>query len=354
MNQIFQFLSHHSVALLFVSVLAGQAGLPVPNVPVLLAAGSLASVGRWSLAESVIVAIIACLVADGFWYQMGRNRRMQFLKCAERSPRSENRLRCAMGAFERHGAGVLFVSKFIPGPSLISRLAGVSGMTRTRFFLLDGFAAAIWAGAYIAAGSIFSTQLQRLSVYGSHAGLALLAAVGCVLIAVGVIRSARRRWPQKRRLAAVLASALLLFVAVGASAQATSGGSSSVSSFIAGSVPSGLATGEELHLTLRDSINMALRYNLGAVESGENSRNARGQRLLALSHLLPQVSASAQENVNQTSVVLALTPVITKAVLTRRGASLISASKIALADNRHMHELQIRRSQARFPGWSVP
>jgi outer membrane protein TolC len=114
--------------------------------------------------------------------------------------------------------------------------------------------------------------------------------------------SARRRWPQRRRLAAVLASVVLLFVAVGASAQATSGGSSSVSSLISGSVPTGVATGEVMQLTLRDSINMALRYNLGAVESGESSRSARGQRLLALSHLLPQVSASAQENVSQYSM----------------------------------------------------
>ncbi len=260
------------------------------------------SLGRGSLAEALIAAIIACLAADVFWYQIGLHRRVQFFKRAARSPRLENRLRCAMGAFERHGVGVLLLSKFIPGPSLVSPLAGISGMTRTRFLLLDGFAAAIWAGAYTSAGYVFRTQLQRLSAYGSNAGLALLVAVGCVIVAVGVIRSARRHWPQKRRLAAVLASVLLLFVAVGASAQATSGGSSSASSFISGSVPSGLATGEELRLTLRDSINMALRYNLGALESGENSRTARGQRLLALSHLLPQVSASAQENVNQASV----------------------------------------------------
>jgi len=175
-------------------------------------------------------------------------------------------------------------------------------MTRVRFLLFDGLAAAIWAGVYIAAGSIFSKQLQRVSAYGSQAGLALLVVLGCVIAAVAVVRSARRCWPQKRRLAAVLASVLLLLVAVGASAQATSGGSSSVPSLTSGSVPSGLATGEELRLTLRDSINMALRYNLGAVESGENSRSARGQRLLALSHLLPQVSASAQENVDQASM----------------------------------------------------
>jgi len=68
-----------------------------------------------------------------------------------------------------------------------------------------------------------------------------------------------------------------------------------------GSVPSGTASNEVLHLTLRDAINRALRYNLGQIESAENARIARGQRLRALSALLPQVNAAAAENVEQFS-----------------------------------------------------
>ena len=68
-----------------------------------------------------------------------------------------------------------------------------------------------------------------------------------------------------------------------------------------GSVPSGTPTSEVLHLTLRDAITRALRYNLGQIESGENARIARGERLRALSALLPQVNAGASENVEQRS-----------------------------------------------------
>jgi outer membrane protein TolC len=68
---------------------------------------------------------------------------------------------------------------------------------------------------------------------------------------------------------------------------------------VLGSVPSGPASDELVQLTLRDAIKMALRYNLGAIESGQNAQIARGQRLLALSNLLPQVSAGASENVQQ-------------------------------------------------------
>src|ERR1700756_1147952 len=55
-------------------------------------------------------------------------------------------------------------------------------------------------------------------------------------------------------------------------------------SAVTGSVPSGPASDQVLELALRDAIKMALRYNLGAIESGQNTQIARGQRLLALSN----------------------------------------------------------------------
>jgi len=67
-------------------------------------------------------------------------------------------------------------------------------------------------------------------------------------------------------------------------------------------VPSGAPTNELLHLALRDAITRALRYNLATIETGENARIARAQRLLALSKLLPQVSAGVSEHVEQTNL----------------------------------------------------
>ena len=80
---------------------------------------------------------------------------------------------------------------------------------------------------------------------------------------------------------------------------ATTASPAQVMSPNSGSVPSGPATDVVLRLTLSEAINRAVRYNLGAIESDENTRAARGQRLLALSHLLPQVSAGINENVDQ-------------------------------------------------------
>jgi outer membrane protein TolC len=98
------------------------------------------------------------------------------------------------------------------------------------------------------------------------------------------------------------ASATGQYSASGATTGYATSRSSGVASEVTGSVPSGPATNEVLHLTLRDAISRALRYNLATIESGENARIARGQRLLALSKLLPQVSAGVSENVQQSNL----------------------------------------------------
>jgi outer membrane protein TolC len=103
---------------------------------------------------------------------------------------------------------------------------------------------------------------------------------------------------RKRKISDLLASFLVVFALVLLDTTATRGQSTTVQ----GSVPSGPATDQAVQLTLRDAVNAALRYNLGAIESGQNAQIARGQRLLALSNLLPQVSAGASENVQQVNL----------------------------------------------------
>ena len=95
-------------------------------------------------------------------------------------------------------------------------------------------------------------------------------------------------------IAAWFRSCLVLFLTIAAYSAAAQTPSVNL-----GSVPTGTATNEVLRLSLHDAITMALRYNLGQIETGENARIARGQRLRALSALLPQVTAGASENVEQ-------------------------------------------------------
>src|SRR4051812_27925504 len=66
-----------------------------------------------------------------------------------------------------------------------------------------------------------------------------------------------------------------------------------------GSVPSGQATPTTLDLSLNDAFARALKYNLGVIEGGQNTRAARAVRLRSLNALLPNLSARVSSAVEQ-------------------------------------------------------
>ena len=65
------------------------------------------------------------------------------------------------------------------------------------------------------------------------------------------------------------------------------------------SVPEGKATSGVLQLSLKDTIDRALRNNLGLLLAGDTSLTARGKKWEELSRLLPNVSGAATQNVQQ-------------------------------------------------------
>ncbi|MDQ1474516.1 MAG: hypothetical protein QOJ99_5996 [Bryobacterales bacterium] len=69
-----------------------------------------------------------------------------------------------------------------------------------------------------------------------------------------------------------------------------------------GSVPSGPATDTTLTLSLSEAIQRGFRYNLGLVENTQGSAEARSRRLRALSAMLPNVIARAQQNFEKLSL----------------------------------------------------
>ncbi len=62
-----------------------------------------------------------------------------------------------------------------------------------------------------------------------------------------------------------------------------------------GSLASGTASGIALPLTLEQALNMGLRNNLGALAQSASEQEARGQRSIAKSSLLPQLSTAVSE-----------------------------------------------------------
>jgi outer membrane protein TolC len=66
-----------------------------------------------------------------------------------------------------------------------------------------------------------------------------------------------------------------------------------------GSVPTGVPSSTPLALTLREAVDRGLRTNLGLLISDSENETARGQRVRALSALMPQLSSRISESVEQ-------------------------------------------------------
>ncbi len=107
-------LTQNAGLVLFLWVLANQAGVPVPAVPSLLAAGVLASRGSLSFIVILAVVVGGALSADLLWYSLGRWRGARALAVLRRfrTPRaSTDRIE---RFFLTHRFGFLWSARFLP------------------------------------------------------------------------------------------------------------------------------------------------------------------------------------------------------------------------------------------------
>ena len=171
----------------FVNVLMQQAGLPVPVLPTLLVAGSLA-VSSGQAAQMVAAAVAASVIADLAWYLAGRAFGYRVLTGLCRL--SINPGSCVSeteARFVRWGVWSLIIAKFVPGFSTVAPpIAGSLRMPLPSFVAAAGLGAAIWAGAAILTGWLLRTGVQSAIEATSRHGttaIAVLALGFCAWLA---------------------------------------------------------------------------------------------------------------------------------------------------------------------------
>jgi len=183
-----QFLIEHGGPVLFGVVLLEQAGLPLPALPWLVAAGALAASGKVNPFLAVGVTLLACLVADSGWFYVGRRSGKRGLGLLCRMSLEPNRcVSRSEGFLARHAEQGLVAAKFLPWLGMVvSPLAGSLGMSYRRFLLFDAIGSLLYASYGILLGFIFGEQLQQLLTLLGRLGLGVFAlALAVVLGYVG-------------------------------------------------------------------------------------------------------------------------------------------------------------------------
>jgi membrane protein DedA with SNARE-associated domain/rhodanese-related sulfurtransferase len=195
-QQLLFHISQYGLLIVGLNVLFNQIGLPVPVVPTLMLAGTLAAKGDLPFFELFSVAVIACLIADCAWYWVGEKYGIRVLKTLCRiSLEPDSCVNQTQSQFDRWGVNSLIVAKFVPGWSTIAPpLAGALAIGWLRFVALSTLAAMLWVGAGLLGGMIFQSQIERLLIqldrYGS------IAVIGALLLFAGYIAY---KWWERRR-----------------------------------------------------------------------------------------------------------------------------------------------------------
>src|SRR3989441_6286609 len=187
MDGVIEILVRYGYVVVFGWVLAEQIGLPIPAVPVLLAAGAVAGTGRLSLAIVLVLAAVASLVSDTIWYWIGRVRGARVLGLLCRiSLEPDSCVRRTQRLFSARGARSLLIAKFVPGFSTAAPpLAGIVRMPVLQFLAFTGLGGLIWAGLFVGVGWLAAYQLELVASYAERFGngvgvLAIVAIVGYV------------------------------------------------------------------------------------------------------------------------------------------------------------------------------
>ena len=182
MDSNLQFLLRHGYTVLFLWVLAEQAGLPIPAIPVLLAAGALAARGDIHIVPALLVSVLGALIADYAWYELGRRKGLPVLGFLCRvSLEPDSCVRQTEAAFAKAGPRSLLMAKFIPGLSTAAPpLAGVFAMAPRQFLLYDAGGTFLYCGGLLLLGYLFSHQVdmvvsRAVDLGGSFARVAAVA-----------------------------------------------------------------------------------------------------------------------------------------------------------------------------------
>ncbi|HWX91388.1 MAG TPA: VTT domain-containing protein [Terriglobales bacterium] len=186
MNPHVQEIIRHGYLWLFLVALLERIGLPLLVTPVMIAAGAVAGLGDLSLSGIILLTTVAAELGDSLWYELGRQRGASVLRLlCKVSLEPDSCVRRSEDAFGRHTTSALISSKFVPGVGrLAPPVAGLSGMPRDRFLLVNGLGSLLWAACFALVGYIPARKLPIGVLLAEAAGWAL---VGLVVAGIGKV-----------------------------------------------------------------------------------------------------------------------------------------------------------------------
>ncbi len=185
---------HHAYSILFGWVFIEQAGLPVPSVPVLLAAGTMSAAHKLHVAFVLPVVLLACLMADSMWFWLGRRYGTRIVNVlCKMSFEAASCVTRTQGSLARRGGTTMLFAKFVPGLSTMAApLAGQGGVGYPTFVAYDVVGSLVWASAWLFGGKFLGDLIERSTRWFGMVAEYAVPLVLLMVIGVLVSRYVRR------------------------------------------------------------------------------------------------------------------------------------------------------------------
>jgi len=204
--ELTHFLIHHGYSVIFFWVLAEQAGIPLPSLPLLLSAGALSAEGKISFHILLLLTFCGAFLSDLMWFQLGRTQGGRILNLLCRiSLEPDSCVRNTENLFMKRGANSLLISKFLPGLNTVAQpMAGIVRLSWLKFLAFDICGTLFWASSILLIGRLFHRQVEDILALLRRSGLSLLVIVLVAAVAwIGFKYIQRKRFIRKLRVSRI-------------------------------------------------------------------------------------------------------------------------------------------------------
>lgn len=163
-------------------------GAIVPGAVIMLSVGGLVGIGALELLPTIVWAILGAVFGDWLSFWIGRHFKDTLCSVwpIKKHPQIIER---GQAFFLKHGGKSIALGRFVgPLRGAVPTVAGMMGMSPTRFMIVNVISAIGWAPAYILPGVVLGASFTLISQVAPRLGIFFGVVIGVLWLAVQLVR----------------------------------------------------------------------------------------------------------------------------------------------------------------------
>jgi len=183
----------YGVPMLFVALVIGCIGVPLPSSLLLLAAGSFVEQGDLNLWLVLVLSALGAVLGDNIGYSIGRWGGPRLTGRLAKLAGGETKVKETEEWFRRRGSSGVFLSRWLLTPlgPVVNLIAGTTKYRWRRFFFYDLIGEALWVVLYVLLGKVFSDRVQALYDLLGNLTWAMFSLVVTIVFGIVLFRHLR-------------------------------------------------------------------------------------------------------------------------------------------------------------------